>query len=144
MRYNPRNYDGQYEEREMSRLICLKKQKNYQLSPSQNKKAEGRHAVGGVDGLYFRIAGNSRAWVLRIAVGTRINSDGNTVVHRRDMGLGSYAEISLAEARDIARELRKQVRNGIDPLEQKKHDKETLRIQQRKSKTFRDYAEMVA
>ena len=120
-----------------------KKAKELSAIAISKLKAEGRHAVGGVDGLYFRIAGNSRAWVLRVAVGTRTNSDGNTVVHRRDMGLGSYPEISLAEAREIARELRKQVRNGIDPLEQKKHDKETLRIQQRNSKTFRECAEVV-
>ena len=106
-------------------------------------KKEGRYAVGGVDGLHFRIAGNSRAWVLRVAVGTRINSNGETVVHRRDMGLGSYPEISLAEARDIARELRRKIRNGIDPLEQKKLDKEALRVQQRNSKTFRECAEIV-
>lgn len=33
------------------------------------------------------------------------------------MGLGPYPEVSLAEARDKARELRKQIRNGIDPLQ---------------------------
>lgn len=33
-------------------------------------KAEGRYAVGGVDGLYLRIAGRSRAWVLCVAMGT--------------------------------------------------------------------------
>ena len=106
-------------------------------------KKEGRYAVGGVDGLHFRIVGNSRAWILRVAVGTRTNSDGKTVVHRRDMGLGSYPEISLAEARDIAREMRRQIRKGIDPLEQKKQDKETQRIQQRNSKIFRECAEIV-
>jgi len=120
-----------------------KKAKELSAIAISKLKHEGRHAVGGVDGLYFRIAGNSRAWVLRVAVGTRTNSDGNAVVHRRDLGLGSYPEISLAEARDIARELRKQVRNGIDPLEQKKHDKETLLVQQRNAKTFRECAEIV-
>jgi integrase len=106
-------------------------------------KAEGRYAVGGADGLYFRIVGNSRTWVLRVTVGTRTNSEGKTAVHRRDMGLGSYPEVSLAEARDKARELRKQARNGIDPLEQKKRNKEILRIQQRQAKTFRECAEVV-
>ena len=120
-----------------------KKAKELSAIAISKLKHEGRHAVGGVDGLYFRIVGNSRAWVLRVAVGTRTNSNGETVVHRRDMGLGSYPEISLAEARDIARERRKQIRNGIDPLEQKKHDKEALRIQQQKAKTFRECAEIV-
>ena len=106
-------------------------------------KHEGRYAVGGVDGLHLRITGNSRAWVLRLTVGTRTDGNGKNVTHRRDLGLGSYPEISLAEARDKARDLRKQVRNGVDPLEQKKQDKEALRIQQRNSKTFRECAEVV-
>ena len=62
-------------------------------------KAEGRHAVGGVDGLYLRIAGCSRAWVLCVAMGTRINKAGKAVPRRLNMGLGPYQEISLAEAR---------------------------------------------
>lgn len=106
-------------------------------------KTEGRHAVGGADGLHLRIAGGSRAWVLRVAVGTRLNDNGKPVVHRRDVGLGSYPEVSLAEAREKARELRKQVRGGIDPIEQKKQDREALRVQQSKAKTFRECAEVV-
>lgn len=52
-------------------------------------KTEGRHAVGGVDGLHLRISGGSRAWVLRIAVGTRLGKDGQATLHRRDVGLPS-------------------------------------------------------
>ena len=120
-----------------------KKAKELSAIAISKLKAEGRYAVGGADGLYFRVVGNSRTWVLRITVGTRINSEGKIAVHRRDMGLGSYPEISLAEARDKARELRKLARNGIDPLEQKKRNRETLRIQQHQSKTFRECAEVV-
>ena len=106
-------------------------------------KSEGRYAVGGADGLHFCVVGNSRCWTLRIAVGMRTNSKGKTVVHRRDMGLGSYPEVSLAEARDKAREMRKQVKNGIDPLELKKRNRDVLLIQQRQAKTFRECAEVV-
>lgn len=35
---------------------------------------------------------------------------------RRDMGLGAYPEVSIAEARDAAQEARKAIRNGVDPL----------------------------
>jgi len=38
--------------------------------------------------------------------------DGN----RRDIGLGSYLDVTLEEARDKCAEHRKQVRSGIDPL----------------------------
>jgi integrase len=117
-----------------------KKAKELSVSAVSKLKTKGRYAVGGADGLHLRIVGNSRTWVLRVVVGTRTNSKGKIVVHRRDMGLGSYPEISLAEARDKARELRKQVRSGIDPLEQKKLNEEALRIQKRRAKTFRECA----
>ncbi len=81
-------------------------------------KSEGMYAVGGVDGLYLRIRNQSRAWVLCVAMGTRINNLGRTVPRRLNMGLGPYPEVSLAEARDKARELRKQIRNGINPLQE--------------------------
>lgn len=106
-------------------------------------KAEGRHAVGGVDGLYLRIAGCSRAWVLCVAMGTRINKAGKAVPRRLNMGLGPYQEISLAEARDKALELRKQIRNGIDTL-QEKHDRKAHQEKDtRRQKTFRECAEAV-
>ena len=106
-----------------------KKAKELSDSAVSELKADGRYPVGGTEGLHLRISGNSRSWVLRIAVGTRKNVKGETVVHRRDMGLGSYPEVSLAAAREKARELRGKVRNGIDPIEQKKQ-KETPRIRE--------------
>lgn len=50
-------------------------------------------------------------------MGTRINKAGKTVPRRLNMGLGPCQEVSLAEARDKAREVRKQIRDGIVPLE---------------------------
>lgn len=104
-------------------------------------KTEGRHAVGGVDGLHLRVSGGSRAWVLRIAVGSRIGSDGHATVHRRDVGLGSYPEVSLAEARDRARELRKQVRDGVDPVLKRQAVKVQSALETVKAKTFEDCAD---
>jgi len=106
-------------------------------------KAEGRHAVGGVDGLHLRVIGQSRAWVLRVAVGVRRNGEGKTVIHRRDVGLGSYPEVSLAEAREKARDIRKQVRDGSDPIEKKRQAREMRLAQQAKLKTFRECTEAV-
>ncbi|EEF3253692.1 TPA: integrase arm-type DNA-binding domain-containing protein [Salmonella enterica] len=106
-------------------------------------KAEGRYAVGGVDGLYLRIAGRSRAWVLCVAMGTRINRAGKTVPRRLNMGLGPYQEVSLAEARDKARELRRQIRNGIDPLREKHAQKAHQEKTARKQKAFHECAEAV-
>jgi len=73
-------------------------------------KAEGRYAVGGAAGLHLRVAGNSRTWVLRIKVAGK----------RRDMGLGAFPELSLAEARQNALEQRKAVVAGRDPIEERR------------------------
>jgi hypothetical protein len=124
------------------KVAMPKKAKELSALAVSKLKNKGRYAVGGVDGLHMFIVGNSRTWILRVAVGTRTNSKGNIVVRRRDMGLGSYPEVSLAEARDKARELRKQVKEGIDPIEQKKRIRESLQAQQRQAKTFRECAEV--
>ncbi|MDN5871356.1 MAG: integrase arm-type DNA-binding domain-containing protein [Nitrococcus sp.] len=68
----------------------------------------GWHAVGGVAGLLLRISDTgARYWVLRIRMSGR----------RRDIGIGSYPEVSLARAREQAREMRAQAREGLDPIE---------------------------
>jgi integrase len=106
-------------------------------------KENGRHAVGGVDGLHLRIVDGSRAWVLRVAVGNKIDDQGNVKIHRRDIGLGSFPEVSLSEAREKARELKKKIRDGIDPLQEKQERLNALKIQKHLAKTFRECAEVV-
>ena len=112
------------------------------LSVSKIKKT-GRHSVGGVDGLCLNIEGNSRVWILRAVVGNRLDSHGNLKPHRRDIGLGPYPEVSLAEARAKATELRLQIRNGIDPIRHKQEQRETSLLQQQRQKTFRECAKIV-
>lgn len=64
----------------------------------------GRHADA--HGLYLLVRERgTRSWLLRM------QRDGR----RRDFGLGSVHDVSLAEARILAANLRKTVRNGIDP-----------------------------
>ena len=106
-------------------------------------KENGRHAVGGVDGLHLRIVDGSRAWVLRVAVGKKVDDHGKVKIHRRDIGLGSFPEVSLSEAREKARELKKKIRDGIDPLQEKQERLNALKIQKHRAKTFRECAEVV-
>lgn len=106
-------------------------------------KETGRHSVGGVDGLYLNVEGNSRVWILRAVVGKRLDKDGKLKPHRRDIGIGPYPEVSLAEARAKATELRLQIRSGIDPIAHKQEQFEKQRIQQLKNKTFRECAKVV-
>lgn len=108
-----------------------KKAKELSALAVSRLKEPGRFAVGGVDGLHLRIVGESRAWVLRIKIGNR----------RCDIGLGPYPEVTLADARDLAREHRKKVRDGIDPLQERQQARAALRVERAKSKTFKDCAE---
>lgn len=94
-------------------------------------KADGRYAVGGADGLHLRIIGNSKAWVLRIKIGAK----------RSDIGLGPYSDVSLAKARELAREHRNKVRSGIDPLQERRATRAALHIERTKTKTFDECAE---
>jgi integrase len=67
----------------------------------------GMHFVGGTPGLALQVLhSGGRSWVLRIRVHGK----------RRDMGLGSFPDISLSLARDLARDVRAKVKQGIDPI----------------------------
>lgn len=95
-------------------------------------KEPGRYAVGGVDGLHIRVTdGGAKSWILRVQVGDK----------RRDLGIGNYPMVSLARARDEAYEYRKRIRDGVDPLAQKREIRSALRAQQAGEKTFKECAE---
>ena len=95
------------------------------------KPTPDRHVVGGVAGLllYCKPSG-SRSWVLRVTIGGR----------RSDIGLGSYPSVSLKEARELSRERRLKIQEGIDPLAEKKTKKETLAADQAQQITFQKYS----
>ena len=80
------------------------------LTAAQIKAAgPGKHGDG--QGLYLRVTDTgSKSWVLRITVDAR----------RRDIGLGSWPEVSLADARRKVAEYRFAVSDGRDPLADKR------------------------
>ncbi|HEX3423030.1 MAG TPA: integrase arm-type DNA-binding domain-containing protein [Sphingomicrobium sp.] len=108
-----------------------KKAKELSALAVSRLKEPGRYAVGGVDGLHLRIIGNSKAWTLRVKVGD----------HRCDIGLGPYPEVGLGDAREAARIHRRKVREGVDPLQERREARAALRIERAKSKTFKDCAD---
>lgn len=55
---------------------------------------------------------------------------------RRDLGLGPYPEISLADAREKARDMHKLVREGVDPLSSKRAQRNALLARQAAEKDF--------
>lgn len=90
-------------------------------------KADGRYAVGGVAGLHLRISAGHRGWILRVKVGEK----------RKDIGLGAYPSVSLAEARDRAWKLHKGIREGHDPVAPRKQQRQILIAKAATEKTFR-------
>ena len=69
----------------------------------------GRYSDG--DGLHLFIHKNGRkSWVQRITVDSR----------RRDIGLGGYPTVSLAQARKRASDNREAIGNGRDPVADKR------------------------
>lgn len=68
----------------------------------------GRYGDGGTLYLYVT-PGGSKCWVQRITI------DGK----QRDIGLGPWPVVTLAEARDLAIDNRRAVRRGADPLADK-------------------------
>jgi hypothetical protein len=58
-----------------------------------------------------------------------LDKDGKLKPHRRDIGIGPYPEVSLAEARAKATELRLQIRSGVDPIAHKQEQLEKLHVQ---------------
>lgn len=91
----------------------------------------GFYAVGGVAGLGLQVSkGGARSWILRATVGSK----------RRDIGLGGYPDVPLADARDKARQTHLQIEQGIDPVQVKKEAKSALEAAQKKEITFEQSA----
>ena len=86
----------------------------------------------GVRGLLLQISpSGARSWLLRFTLGGRV----------RHMGLGPYAELSLAEVREAAREARRAIREGGDPIQMRRAKKRALAAERDKLVTFKQAAE---
>jgi integrase len=99
---------------------------------AETMKRPGFHAAGGVAGLYLAITGEGgRSWVFRYSYGGR----------RRDMGLGPFGVVGLAEARELAMAARRQILAGIDPLEERRGARDKSRLAAARAMTFRQCAD---
>ena len=56
---------------------------------------------------------------------------------RRDMGLGGFPDVSLAGAREAAREARAKVRDGVDPVADSRALRSAMKADQAQAKTFK-------
>ena len=76
------------------------------LNPLKAKNLDpGKYADG--QGLWLvKRTKQAGRWMLRLSVGGR----------RREMGLGRWPDVSIAEARERAAKARKTLRGGLDPI----------------------------
>jgi integrase len=92
---------------------------------------KGKFAVGDIAGLLLFVKeSGAKSWVLRTVIGNK----------RRSMGLGGYPEVSLAKARERARDAKELIGQGVDPIEKRKSIVEALRASQSDFFTFADAA----
>lgn len=88
---------------------------------------KGFYAVGTVPGLHLLVSGTGgRSWILRVMVGGK----------RRDIGLGGYPAVTLADAHRRAREARESIQIGIDPVLARAQARSALIAQQASAVTF--------
>jgi len=108
-----------FPEQEGSAAMALNvKQVNRLIEP-------GRYCDG--KGLYLVVGeGEGKSWLLRYQRAGR----------ERWMGLGSFSEFNLEEARERARKARQQLRDNIDPLEARKAERDAAAKEAAKRLTF--------
>ncbi len=95
-------------------------------------KEPGLHFVGGVPGLALQITDTARSWLLRVAVGGK----------RREIGLGGFTTTNgIAEARRKAQEARDKIREGLDPVQERRSARAALKAGRLTGITFRQAAE---
>lgn len=96
---------------------------------------EGRYCDG--DGLWLIVgAKGGKRWTFRYMVNRKA----------REMGLGSYPAVGLADAREAAAEARKLIARGGDPVEARRAEKEEKKAEPqpvKKVPTFGEVAELV-
>jgi len=91
----------------------------------------GRHAVGTVSGLLLVIKDTgTKSWMLRTMIAER----------RANIGLGPYPEITLAKAHEKARDLKEIIRDGIDPIAEKRARRVTLKKKSMQTVSFSEAA----
>ncbi len=106
----------------------------------RNANKPGIYGDGG--GLWFHVGPNAvdangkptktdKLWLYRYMLNGKA----------REMGLWPVHAISLSEAREMAREARKQILQGVNPLEAKYAQRTLRKLEAAKAITFRDCAD---
>ena len=117
------------------------KQKDIERAKTRRKYSDGR-------GLFLSVSANGRkSWVFCYRLP---NPDKDVIVEgklkrrgytEREMGLGSIDWLTADDARDKALELRRMVRQGIDPMVERDRETRAVIRQKRDGTTFKKVAE---
>jgi integrase len=96
----------------------------------EGRQKPGRHTDG--DGLHLHVrADGTSGWVLRYRLHGK----------QRDLGLGGYPDVGLARARELAREARGLVAQGVDPSVQRRLKRQAAADEASRARSFRAVAE---
>jgi len=95
----------------------------------QRLNKPGKYADGG--GLYLVVtkAGNKK-WSFRFMLNGKA----------REMGLGALSDVTVEDAREAAAEARKLAKQGIDPIDNRKAEKQTQALEKARQLTFDECA----
>ncbi|MBZ9568494.1 tyrosine-type recombinase/integrase [Modicisalibacter tunisiensis] len=107
-----------------------------ELAPVEVKRltTPGLYAVGGVAGLHLQVTkSGARSWILRTTIAGK----------RRDLGLGGYPDVTLALAREKARDTREKIAQGIDPVAERQRLRSAALAERLRDMTFEKAAEAV-
>jgi integrase len=105
-------------------------------------EGEGKTLLADGGGLWLQISAGkagqvNKSWIFRYAAaGTKISRTGREYRRERIMGLGPLHTVSLADAREMAREARLALRAGKDPLDEKSARATSARAAQATRRTF--------
>tara|TARA_X000000950_G_scaffold173549_1_gene211083 strand:- start:108 stop:1319 length:1212 start_codon:yes stop_codon:yes gene_type:complete len=98
----------------------------------QSVSTKGYHRCG--DGLYLQVSNQgTKSWLFRYK--------SPVTKKQREMGLGSYKFVDLAQARQWALDSKKLVIEGKDPIEERIADNSRLRLAQARNLTFKEISE---
>ena len=91
--------------------------------------SKGTHRVGGCTGLCLSVVSETnKNWTLRVRIGLR----------DQEIGLGSYPTVTLEDARRLGRKCHEKIKEGINPIEERRQKHEALSKQQQQNITFQE------
>ena len=104
------------------------------LTALQVKNAKPGDKLGDGGGLRLDVDRNgNKSWIFRYT--------SPATGRERYMGLGPAGDVTLAQARDAAQEARGLIRKGLDPIAEKREQRDQARLTANRGTTFRQCAE---